>query len=105
LGDQNITNSLIFLRKKRYTKASISSFISHMNDKGGIFIIKNNYFPSQMNVGLKKVESNQGTRFTYEPDRWCSSLHILELITLDPDIRFGKTKPRWKENLERKTMG
>jgi hypothetical protein len=29
-------------------------------------------------------------------DQWWLSLHLLELITFDPNIRFEKTRPRRK---------
>jgi hypothetical protein len=76
-----------------------------MNDKGGVLIINTKGFHSQMNVGLKKAESNQGTRFTHKPNRWWLSLRLPELITLDPNVRFGKTIPRWKGNWTRNKNG
>jgi hypothetical protein len=76
-----------------------------MNDKGSVFIINTNSSPPTMHVGLRKEKSNQGTRFAHEPNRQWLSLHLPELITLDPDVHFGKTIPHWKGNLTRKTMG
>jgi hypothetical protein len=61
-----------------------------MNDKGGIFIINTNYSPPIMHVGLTKEKSNQGTIFSHEPNRWWLSLHFLELVTIGPDVHFGK---------------
>jgi hypothetical protein len=57
-----------------------------------------------MHVGLRKVKLNQGTKFTHEPNQWLLSNNLLELITLDPNVRFGKTIPRWKGNLTRNTI-
>jgi hypothetical protein len=52
-----------------------------MNGKGGVCIINTKFFPSQMNVGLIKEESNQGTRFTHELDQWPLSDELPELIS------------------------